>query len=92
MIPPSRVTVTAERFLGDFGGWVPDPVSCCPRFKGSLVLDGLVSDLQGRKVFQGRLQGPLDMAEQLGQDLAFRLLNQGARSVLDEIRNQGTDL
>ncbi len=92
--PPSRVTVTAERaFLATLEGGCQIPVGCLAKIQGdSLVLDGLVSDLQGRKVFQGRLQGPLDMAEQLGQDLAFRLLNQGARSVLDEIRNQGTDL
>lgn len=92
--PATRQAITAERaFLAVLEGGCQIPVGCLGRIHGeSLELEGLVSDLQGIKVFWERLVGCPDQAAQLGQELATILLNQGARAVLNEIRSQGNDL
>ena len=88
--PATRKAVTAERaFLAVLEGGCQIPVGCLGRVHGdSLELEGLVSDLEGKRVFQAHLTGPADQAESLGQELAFRLIDQGAGIVLDQIRNQ----
>ena len=82
--------ITAERaFLTVLEGGCQIPVGCLGRVQGDfLELEGLVSDLDGKRVFRAHLTGPADRAEGLGQDLARTLLDQGAGVVLDQIRSQ----
>jgi len=87
----TRSAITAERaFLTVLEGGCQIPVGCLGTVQGDyLKLEGLVSDLDGKRVFKGHLSGPVDRAEGLGRELAGILLDQGAGVVLDQIRSQG---
>lgn len=82
--------IAAERaFLTVLEGGCQIPVGCLARVQGDfLELEGLVSDLEGKRVFRAHLTGSADRAEELGQELAGTLLDQGAGVVLDQIRSQ----
>lgn len=90
--PVTRWAILAERaFLAVLEGGCQIPVGCLGQVQGeSLELEGLVSDLEGDRMFQARLTGPPDKSEDLGRELAQRLIDQGAGMVLDEIRNRVT--
>jgi len=47
-----------------------------------LVLKGLVGDSQGTKLLFAEMQGTIEMAEQIGNDVAQSLLDQGAAELL----------
>jgi hydroxymethylbilane synthase len=84
--PGTRAGITAERaFLQTLGGGCRVPIAAYGRVEdGKLVLDGLVSSPDGRKVLRGRVEGSSDEAEALGRKLAERLLAQGAEELLRE--------
>jgi hydroxymethylbilane synthase len=84
---PSQVAVTAERaFLARLEGGCLVPVAALGRLEdGSLRLEALISDLEGRRVFQDHLVGPPEEADSLGRRLAEMLLARGGRQVLQEI-------
>jgi hydroxymethylbilane synthase len=78
--------VAAERqFLGRLGGGCQVPIgahaSC--RDDGSLLLEGMVSDLSGDKIMRGQTVGAPGTAT--GVELAERLLAAGAQEIVDEI-------
>lgn len=87
----TRLAVTAERaFLAALEGGCQIPVGCLGRVQGDyLELEGLVSDLDGKRIFRACLTGSADQAEGLGKELALTLIDQGAGAVLDQIRGQG---
>lgn len=76
----------AERaFLSSFGSGCSMPVAAHAIVKGeSLVLNGLVASVDGRKVVRGTLQGPIGAPRQLGEGLARKLCEQGARDLIPE--------
>ncbi len=82
--PPSRVAVTGERaFLARLEGGCLVPVAALGRETGgSLTLEGLISDLEGRRYLRDRVSGPEDQAWSLGMALADRLLSRGGREIL----------
>ncbi len=82
--PPSRVAVTGERaFLARLEGGCLVPVAALGRETGgSLTLEGLISDLEGRRYLRDRVSGPEDQAWSLGTALADRLLSRGGREIL----------
>jgi hydroxymethylbilane synthase len=84
---PTRVAVEAERaFLKELKGGCQLPVACFGKLTGStLSLDGLVADVRGEKVVRDRVSGPPQEATALGTALARRVLEAGARGILDEI-------
>ncbi|MGE5423410.1 MAG: hydroxymethylbilane synthase [Ignavibacteriales bacterium] len=86
----TRVAVTAERaFLRAMEGGCQIPIGALAVVhNGELELEGLVADLEGVRVYRDRISGPIDLAEELGIQLARHLLNQGADTVLREIRQQ----
>ncbi len=47
-----------------------------------LVLKGLVGDIQGTKLLFAEMKGTMEMAEQIGNDVAQSLLDQGAAELL----------
>jgi hydroxymethylbilane synthase len=62
------------------------PVAGFARFKDdSLSLDGLVASLDGSTIFRDVVTGPPQEAGDLGRILARKLLDEGARKILDEI-------
>lgn len=77
----------AERaFLRELQGGCQVPIAALGKISGKkIILEGLVSSLDGKKVFQSQETGSLDQAAEIGRSLARRLLSQGADAVLAEI-------
>jgi hydroxymethylbilane synthase len=87
----TRLACTAERaFLRSLGGGCQLPIAghAVVREK-RLRLDGLVADPQGHRVVRDRISGSLDEAEQLGTELGERLLDRGARELLESPQPEG---
>jgi len=84
---PTQVAVTAERaFLARLEGGCLVPVAALGRLAGEvLTLDALISDLEGRSVFQDHLAGPPAEAGSMGRRLAEMLLAQGGGKILEDI-------
>ena len=51
-----------------------------------VVLQGLVGSLDGKTIIRDEISGPAAQSEQLGQQLAQRLSEQGGQAILEEIR------
>ncbi|MGA9458490.1 MAG: hydroxymethylbilane synthase [Desulfobaccales bacterium] len=85
--PPSRVAVTGERaFLARLEGGCRVPVAALGRLAGgSLTLDALICDPEGKRCLRDRASGPQDQAWALGTELADRLLSRGGREILAAI-------
>jgi hydroxymethylbilane synthase len=54
----------------------------------ALTLDGLVASLDGTRIVRDRISGPAGDPEQIGEDLAGRLIAQGAQQILKEILSE----
>lgn len=82
--PATFAEVTAERsFLNRLGGGCHVPVGAHGVAEGEhLNLLGVVGDPNGGFLFRGETSGLVTQAEELGHDLAERLLSQGARKIL----------
>ncbi|MFQ5957004.1 MAG: hydroxymethylbilane synthase [Candidatus Brocadiales bacterium] len=87
--PSTRHAVEAERtlmFVLEGGCQVPiGAIGHCTS-NGTLELEAIVCSLNGSKVIKNRHSGPPETAREIGQTLAHRLLDMGAREVLKEIR------
>ena len=83
----TRVTVEAERsFLMELQGGCQIPIAGFARLKdNSLLLVGLVADLDGGTIFRDTVSGSPEKAKELGATLANMLLNAGAGKVLEKI-------
>jgi hydroxymethylbilane synthase len=88
---PSWQAVIAERaFLRGLGGGCLMPIAARGVVKGeSLSLIGAVFHPQGERRVQGEITGPTVQAETLGEELARRLLGEGARELLGSLRLPG---
>jgi hydroxymethylbilane synthase len=82
----TRLACTAERaFLRSLGGGCQLPIAAHAGVREKRIrLDGLVADPQGRRIVRDRISGSLDEAEQLGTELGERLLDRGARELLEQ--------
>jgi hydroxymethylbilane synthase len=83
----TRVAVEAERsFLMELQGGCQIPIAGFARLKdNSLLLDGLVADLDGGTIFRDKIIGSPENAKELGGTLANMLLDEGARKILEKI-------
>lgn len=86
----TRLAVSAERgLLRALEGGCQVPVGALGRVSGNRVaLDGLVADLEGKRLFRGSDEGEAvtaAAATAIGERLAGRLLDMGAREVLARI-------
>ena len=83
---PTERAVSAERaFLSALGGGCTVPVAAHATVAdGRLDLQGLVANLNGRKVIRDSLSGSPLQAEDIGRRLADRILSQGAAQILRE--------
>jgi len=83
----TRIGVTAERsFLRTLEGGCQVPIAAWARVDGeSIHLIGMVADVDGGSLIRDTIDGTLDQAEALGGLLAERLLEQGARAILDKL-------
>jgi hydroxymethylbilane synthase len=82
----TRVACTAERaLLRALGGGCQLPIAAHAMVFGrQLRLDGLVASRDGKRIVRDHLSGSSENAEQLGADLANRLLESGAKELLAE--------
>ncbi len=80
--------VTAERsFMKTLMGGCQVPVGSYSKLENNtLTLTGFVSSLDGKKYLKETVSNTIDMAEQMGKDLAQQLINQGANDILNDIR------
>ncbi len=83
--PPTQQRVIAERALNkrlEGGCQVPIAGFAQIDSEGSLGLQGLVGDVQGKQIIRQSIYGPVDLAEVLGDKLGQELLEQGAAKLL----------
>jgi hydroxymethylbilane synthase len=82
--PATFAEVTAERsFLNRLGGGCHVPVGARAVAEGEqLRLFGVVANPDGNSLFRGETSGCVAHAEELGCELAERLLSQGAQQIL----------
>lgn len=80
----TRLVCLAERsFLRSLGGGCQLPIAAHAIVDGtSIKLDGLVAKPDGSAILRESISGPADAAEPLGSQLADRLIQQGAASLL----------
>lgn len=82
--PATFAEVTAERsFLNRLGGGCHVPVGARGVAEGeNFRLLGVVANPDGSSLFRGEASGCVAQAEELGRELAERLLSQGAQQIL----------
>lgn len=84
----TECAVRAERALLRFlEGGCQVPIGAYGRFEnGTLVLDGMISSLDGKRLYRGRKAGKPEDAEKIGIELAQELYEAGGKEILEEIR------
>ncbi|MBI5178777.1 MAG: hydroxymethylbilane synthase, partial [Nitrospinae bacterium] len=88
---PTALCVRAERaFLRRLEGGCQVPIAGHAVVEGeTLLLEGLVCDLEGKRYIRETISGSVANGEELGIRLADRLLDSGAKEILDEVYNAG---
>lgn len=83
----SQRAIACERvFLHELGGGCQVPIAGLARVSGErIVLRGMVAGLDGREVYHGTMEGATSDYEAIGRDLARRLLDDGAKKILEGI-------
>jgi len=84
---PTRTAVMAERALLErLEGGCQVPIAAHATVKGdTLIMDGLIASVDGRRLIRDTIQGPASEAQGLGMQLAEKLLAQGGDVILNEI-------
>jgi len=83
----TEVTVTAERaVLRELEGGCQVPLAAFARLEGeSLYLQAMVAEIDGARVIRDKITGKRHQAEEIGVELARRLLESGADRILDAV-------
>jgi hydroxymethylbilane synthase len=84
---PTRAAVTAERgVLAALGGGCQVPIGAHARVDGGEVgVYAIVASPDGRELIGARESGPVEEAESVGRQLGERLLELGARRILEAV-------
>lgn len=85
----TEFAVKGERaLLRHLEGGCQIPIGAYGRIKGGLFkLDAVIGSLDGKSVVRDSIEGNPESAEQLGIELAEKLLSKGGKEILDEIKN-----
>lgn len=85
--PATRRAVTAERaFLRHLGGGCQVPIAAHATVEGeSLRMVGLVASLSGESVMRDEATGEAARADELGERLAAKMLDEGAAELLEGV-------
>lgn len=85
----SATRVCAERAMNfTLEGGCQAPIAGHAKIKGNtLLLRGLVAEPDGSVMIKEQLEGPLKDAEKIGITVANRLLNKGAKGILEKLYN-----
>jgi hydroxymethylbilane synthase len=86
------IAAHARLFRGTEGQESEDQLSDSNLQSEILIMDGLVGNLAGDTLIREHIEGNPSDAESLGIELAERLLNRGAKKILDEVYKQGEPL
>lgn len=83
----TRVRVLAERAMNrKLEGGCQVPIGAFAEVQGEQIeLRGLVGALDGSEIIRGNIQGSVNEAESLGEQLAQELLDKGAHTILKEV-------
>jgi hydroxymethylbilane synthase len=86
---PTHSAVTAERaFLRRLGGGCQVPIAGHAWIEGSrLEMLGVVASADGQQLFRDQASGTVGQAEELGSQLAERLLASGASEIINGLSN-----
>jgi hydroxymethylbilane synthase len=84
---PTEITVRAERaFLKELEGGCQVPIAAFALLNSNKVhLRGMVAELDGSRIIRDEISGNMDQAEEMGINLAKRLLDAGAGDILSSI-------
>jgi len=84
----TRMVVLAERaFLNRLEGGCQVPIAAFGQMeKEKLILTGLVADIEGKTVIRESLTASFAMVEQIGVDLAEKMLEMGAGEILEKLQ------
>jgi hydroxymethylbilane synthase len=84
----TRTALAAERsFALALGGSCQSPIAALAEIEGERVtLTGLVAEPDGSRLLRDTTSGACARAEQLGEELAQRLLEAGGRELLERLR------
>jgi hydroxymethylbilane synthase len=85
----THTALAAERaFARTLGGSCQSPIAALARIEGDrLTLQGLVAEPDGSRLLRDSLSSECARAETLGEELARRLLESGARELLERLRS-----
>ncbi len=85
--PPTHIVVTGERaFLNHLEGGCQVPIAAHGHTDGQIfTLTGLVAATDGQTRIHDTASGPAQNSANIGVELAQRLLDRGARTILDEL-------
>lgn len=83
--PPSHQCINAERAVNfTLGGDCYTPIGAYARIQADILyLDAMVASIDGQLILREHSQGPIADAEQIGADLAKKLLTRGAAQLLN---------
>jgi hydroxymethylbilane synthase len=86
----TAIAVHAERaFLTRMGGNCRTPLAAKGDVENDTIhLRALVASPDGRRLIRGEHEGPLALAEQVGEALAERLLTQGGKKILEALQSR----
>ncbi len=88
----AHATVAERALLHRLEGGCQVPIGTFGRIESNiLMLDAVVSSIDGRKVVRGKIHGSPSEAEALGKKLADQLLAAGAKEILRQIRGESTE-
>jgi hydroxymethylbilane synthase len=86
---PTHIALGAERaFARTLGGSCQSPIAALARIENErLTLQGLVAEPDGSRLLRASVSGESARAAELGEELARRLLESGARELLERLRS-----
>ena len=87
--PETKTAVLGERsFLNRLEGSCQVPIAAIGNINNHrFTLEGLVADIEGKTIIRDSISGPMNTAENIGIELAERLLAKGADKILAELKS-----
>ena len=87
----TRTVVQGERaFLHRLGGSCQVPIAAQGRIEGeNFELIGIVAEPDGSRIFRASLTGPASVSGRIGTELAEKLMDQGAMTIIEKLQSQG---
>jgi hydroxymethylbilane synthase len=84
----SEICVNAERaLLRALEGGCQIPIAGHAHIEGdTVVLNGLVGSIDGKTIIRDQMRGPIELAEEIGKQLAKVLSDKGGKEILEQIR------